>query len=155
MHANRQAKSRRAATIGRPGNAPSKARASGRRGASIKAKDEMAQGPIQNERGGGNVFEDLGLPDASALMAKSELVSHISDVVATRALTDAQGAHALTLARAKYFALTRGDLYGFSFDQLFGFLNALGADIEITVRAPGRSGKRPGIRVAKGRRAGS
>jgi predicted XRE-type DNA-binding protein len=100
------------------------------------------------------VFEDLGLSDAAALLAKSELVSRISDIIAKRGLTQAQAAKVLGVSQPKVSALLRGNLDGFSSDRLFRFLNALGSDIEIAVKPRPRSSKRPAIRVIKERLAG-
>src|SRR5439155_22107085 len=97
----------------------------------------------------GNVFEDLGLQDAAALLAKAELVSRICDIIAKRGLTQAQAAKILGVNQPKVSALMRGNLDGFSSDRLFRFLNALGIDIEIAVKPRARSSKRPRIRVVK------
>jgi|CXWL01.1.fsa_nt_gi predicted XRE-type DNA-binding protein len=106
------------------------------------------------ERSSGNVFEDLGLPDAAALLAKSELVSRICDIIVKRGLTQAQAAEILGVNQPKVSALMRGHLDGFSSDRLFRFLNALGSDIEIAVKPRARSSTRPSIRVVKHRLAG-
>jgi predicted XRE-type DNA-binding protein len=106
------------------------------------------------ERSSGNVFDDLGLPDAAALLAKSELVSRICDIIAKRGLTQAQAAKILGINQPKVSALMRGHLDGFSSDRLFRFLNALGSDIEIAVKPRARSSRRPSIRVVKQRLAG-
>src|SRR6267143_1943720 len=106
------------------------------------------------EHSSGNVFEDLGLPDAAALLAKSELVSRISDIIVERGLTQAQAAKILGVNQPKVSALMRGNLDGFSSDRLFRFLNALGSDIEIAVKPRARSSRRPSIRVVKQRLAG-
>ena len=42
------------------------------------------------ERGSGNVFADLGLPDADAHLVKAELVSRIDDIVRERGITGAE-----------------------------------------------------------------
>lgn len=100
------------------------------------------------------MFEDLGLLDSAALMAKAELVSHISDIIARRGLTQAQAAEILGVNQPKVSALMRGNLDGFSTDRLFRFLNALGSDIEIAVKPRRRASSRPSIRVVKERLAG-
>ena len=106
------------------------------------------------ERGSGNVFEDLGLPDAGALMAKADLVSRISDIIAKRGLSQVQAAKILRVSQPKVSALIRGNLDGFSTDRLFRFLNALGSDIEIAVKPRRRTSTSPSIRVVKERLAG-
>ena len=120
--------------------------------ATVEAKRGGAAPRI--ERGSGNVFEDLGLPDAAALLAKSELVSRICEIIAKRGLTQAQAAKILGVNQPKVSALMRGNLDGFSSDRLFRFLNALGSDIEIAVKPRARSSRRPSIRVVRHRLAG-
>jgi predicted XRE-type DNA-binding protein len=119
-----------------------------------RAKAERKSRSPRNERRGANVFHDLGLPDAAALLAKSELVSRISDIIAVRGLTQAKAAEVLGVSQPKISALLRGNLDGFSTDRLFRFLNALGSDIEIVVRPRRRSPSKGSIRVIKERLAG-
>ena len=124
--------------------------------AGARATDEPRRGGAASriERSSGNVFEDLGLADAAALLAKSELVSRICGIIAKRGLTQAQAAKILGINQPKVSALMRGHLDGFSSDRLFRFLNALGSDIEIAVKPRARSSRRPSIRVVKQRLAG-
>jgi predicted XRE-type DNA-binding protein len=82
----------------------------------------------------GNVFADLGLKNPEELLAKAELVQRISDVIAERKLTQARAARVLGIDQPKVSALLRGRLDGFSLERLFRFLNALGKDVEITIR---------------------
>jgi predicted XRE-type DNA-binding protein len=101
------------------------------------------------ERSSGNVFKDLGLPDAEALLAKAELVSRISDIIRQRGLTQVKAAEILGVSQPKVSALLCGHLDGFSTDRLFRFLNALGSDIEISVKPRRTASRRPAIRVVK------
>jgi predicted XRE-type DNA-binding protein len=123
-------------------------------GRTTKGSSETKKTAIPIERGSGNVFEDLGLPDAAALLAKAELVSRICDIISKRGLTQSQAAKILGVSQPKISALTRGDLDGFSTDRLFRFLNALGKDVEISVKPRARSSKRPAIRVVSEKLAG-
>jgi predicted XRE-type DNA-binding protein len=125
-----------------------------RPGARATADSRRGRVARRFERGSGNVFEDLGLPDAAALQAKAELVSRICDIIVKRGLTQVEAAEILGVNQPKISALMRGNLDGFSSDRLFRFLNALGSDIEIAIRPRTRSSRRPGIRVVKQRLAG-
>ncbi len=102
--------------------------------------------PVPVEPSSGNVFADLGLKDPEELLAKSELVQRIADIIAERKLTQVRAARLLGIDQPKVSALLRGRLDGFSIDRLFRFLNALGDDVEIIVR-PARSGEAAGTRV--------
>ena len=93
-----------------------------------------SEAPIRVERGSGNVFADLGLPNPDLALAKAELVQRIRDIIAERKLTQAKAADLLGLDQPKVSALVRGRVEGYSIDRLFRLLNALGQRVEITVR---------------------
>lgn len=85
--------------------------------------------------GSGNVFAELDLPDAEERLAKAELARQILNLITERRLTQTQAAELLGIDQPKVSALTRGKLSGFSMERLFQFLNALGQDVEITIKA--------------------
>lgn len=84
--------------------------------------------------GSGNVFADLGLPDARQALAKAELARTISGLIEARELKQVEAAEVLGVDPAKVSALVNGRLEGFSTDRLFRFLTLLDCDIEIVVR---------------------
>ena len=86
------------------------------------------------ERGSGDVFADLGFPDADAHLVKAELVSRIDDIVRGRGLTQTEAARLMGLSQPDVSRLLRGDFREYSMERLFRLLNALGRDIEIVVR---------------------
>ncbi len=96
----------------------------------------------------GNVFADLGLPDAEEALAKAELAHKIALVIRERELTQIQSAEILGIDQPKVSALIRGHLAGFSMDRLLRFLLLLGQDIKITVQACPRSRSRARVQVA-------
>ncbi|MBI5507706.1 MAG: XRE family transcriptional regulator [Deltaproteobacteria bacterium] len=100
---------------------------------------------IKIEKGSGNVFRDLNLPDAEGLLAKAELAAQIGAIVARKGLTQVQAARLLGIDQPKVSALMHGRLSGFSTDRLLRFLNALGREVRIVVGA--RAAKHPRIRV--------
>ena len=85
-------------------------------------------------RSSGNVFADLGLPEPEERLTKAELARLIRHAIQRHGLTQSQAAEALGLDQPKVSAITRGVVSGFSTDRLIRLLNALGHDIEITVR---------------------
>lgn len=87
----------------------------------------------------GNVFADLGIPDAEENLAKADLVCQLCDVIAEQKLTQIEAATILGVDQPKVSALIRGKFAGFSIDRLLRFLNALGRDVEIVV-GPARRG---------------
>jgi predicted XRE-type DNA-binding protein len=96
---------------------------------------------IEVEPGSGNVFEDLGLPDAAERLAKAELARVIRKIVADRGWTQRRAAAVLGIAAPDMSDLVRGKLARFSQERLERFLNALDMDIRIQV-APRRKGKK-------------
>jgi predicted XRE-type DNA-binding protein len=82
----------------------------------------------------GNVFEDLGLPDADDRLAKAELARQVGLIVRERGLTQKAAAQILGIDQPKVSALLAGQLSGFSLERLARFLTLLGRDIQIVVR---------------------
>jgi predicted XRE-type DNA-binding protein len=96
------------------------------------------------ERSSGNVFADLGLPDAVELDTKVRLAVAINQRIDAREWTQTRVASVLGINQPKVSALKHYKLEGFSVERLMGFLTALGSDIEIRIRAPKRSSSTPG-----------
>lgn len=87
----------------------------------------------------GNVFADMGLPDAAELDTKARLGAAIHRTVERRRLTQAEVAGALEINQPKVSALLHYKLEGFSVERLMRFLVALGQDVEIVVKAKPRT----------------
>jgi predicted XRE-type DNA-binding protein len=96
----------------------------------------------------GNVFADLGLPQADDLLAKAELAAKVIAEVQRRRLTQSQAAALLGIDQPKISALKQGKLSGFSIERLMRFLLRLGRDVEIQVKARTKSRARARLRVA-------
>ena len=107
----------------------------------------MQSDDIAVERGSGNVFADLGLPDADAHIVKAELVSRIEDIVSQRGMTQTEAARLLGLSQPDVSKLLRGDFRQYSLERLFRLLTTLGRDIEIVIRQP-RSASGGKLRIA-------
>ena len=93
-----------------------------------EVKDKV---PVQH--GSGNVFADLGLPDAEERLAKAALAVRIGEAIQSLRLTQAQAARRLGVDQHKISRLLRGQLSGFSTECLLHFLTLLGRDIEIVI----------------------
>ena len=98
---------------------------------------------IEIERGSGNVFADLGLPDADAHLLKAELVTRIDRIIRQRGLKQVEAAKLMGLSQPDVSRLMRGDFQEYSMERLFRLLNALGRDIDIIIRESktGRPGR--------------
>ena len=84
-------------------------------------------------KGSGNVFADLGFPNAEEMLAKAELARQINDLIRTKKLTQIKAAKLLDIDQPKISSLYRGKLSGFSLERLFKFLTILGQDVTIKV----------------------
>lgn len=83
--------------------------------------------------GSGNVFEDLGLPDADDRLLKAQLAQRIQQLIEQKDMTQSEIAPVLGLDQHKVSNLMRGRLSGFSVERLFGILNRLGYNIEVHI----------------------
>ena len=99
------------------------------------------------ERGSGNVFADLDLPDADGHLLKAELVSRIDAIIRQRGITQTEAARLLGLTQPDVSRLLRGDFREYSLERLFRLLTKLGRDIVIVIRMP-RSATGGKLRIA-------
>lgn len=95
---------------------------------------------VKIERGGGNVFADLGRPDAEGHLLKAELVTQIDEIVRARRLTQTQAAELLGLSQPDVSRLLRGHFRDYSVERLLRLLMMLGRDVDIVIRKPKRRG---------------
>lgn len=95
----------------------------------------------------GNVFADLGLPDAEEMLTKAQIVSRIAEIIDRRGLNQAEAAAVLGVDQPKVSALLRGRLKGFSIERLFRFLTALGMEVEIVIRERDQTDRCAGVHV--------
>lgn len=103
---------------------------------------------IEVETGTGNVFADLGLPDAEKLKVKSGLVVEIVKAVRRLDLTQEEAAQRMGLTQPKISALLRGDFTNFSERKLMDCLNRIGYDVEIRVKRANRRAGRLTLAIA-------
>ena len=84
--------------------------------------------------GSGNVFQDLGRPDAAEKKAKVQLAIAINDAIRERGLKQRDAAALLGCVQPEVSALAHLRLAGFSLGRLMEFLTALDRDVEIGIR---------------------
>jgi predicted XRE-type DNA-binding protein len=102
---------------------------------------------IEVEEGSGNIFADLGLPNAEERIAKAALAFRLAGVIRAQRLTQANAARILGIDQPKISRLLRGQLSGFSTERLMQFLTLLGRDVEIVIKRAPRSRRRGRVRV--------
>lgn len=98
-------------------------------------------------RGTGNVFADLGFPDAADRQAKLRLAYALNQVLEERKLSQADAAKVLRVTQPKISALRHYKLAGFSVERLMNLLTAVDQDVEIVIRRKPRSRKTGRISV--------
>jgi predicted XRE-type DNA-binding protein len=86
---------------------------------------------MEFEVSSGNVFKDLGFPDAEELKIKSGLAVEITRAVRRLGLTQQDAGRQMGISQAKVSCLIRGDFSNLSESKLMECLNHLGYDIEI------------------------
>ena len=89
---------------------------------------------VEVEIGSGNVFADLGLPNAEKLKVKSGLVIEITRAMRRLGLTQEEAGRRMGIPQPKVSGMMRGDFTNLSERKLMDCLNRLGYDIEIKVR---------------------
>jgi len=88
---------------------------------------------IAHEVSSGNIFADLGYPDAEERLAKVDLAIQINSLIRQKKLIPIRAAKFLGIDQPQMLALSKGVLSDFSLERLFRFLTILGQDITIKV----------------------
>ena len=88
------------------------------------------------ERGSGNIFADLGRPDAETHLLKAQLVTRIERIIRQHKLKQVEAAALLGLSQPDVSRLLRGNFREYSVERLLCLLTALGRDVEIVIHEP-------------------
>lgn len=94
-------------------------------------------------RSSGNIFADLGRPDAESHLLKAEVVAEIYRLATERKLTQERVGKLLGISQPEVSRLFKGHFREYSVERLIGFLTAFDRDVEIVVK-PHRRTKRAG-----------
>jgi predicted XRE-type DNA-binding protein len=89
-----------------------------------------------HEAGSGNVFADVGVPNATEHLVKAQLVFKIDGLMKDRGLKQTDAAELFGVKQPDVSKMLRGDFRQFSVERLLRFLVALGQDVEIVVKQP-------------------
>lgn len=89
---------------------------------------------VEVHHGSGNVFADLGLPDAEKLKIKTGLVIEIRKAMRNLGLTQQEAAKRMGITQPKVSDMLRGDFTNLSERKLMDCLTRFGYDVEIKVR---------------------
>ena len=86
-------------------------------------------------RSSGNVFKDVGFPDAEAehLRVRADLLIQIQQTLKARGLKQAEAARLLGVTQPRVSDLVRGRIDLFSVDSLIDMLARLGVRVKVVV----------------------
>src|SRR5450756_1911339 len=97
-----------------------------------------------HEIGSGNIFADLGLPNAEEHLLKASLVVQLNRLIKARKLTQVAAAKLIGVKQPDLSNILRDHYHGFSLERLMRMLTVFNQDIEITVRPRRRKSKEAG-----------
>lgn len=100
----------------------------------------MGGSDLELVEGSGNVFRDLGDPDADLKQAKAVLAARIIAVLDERGLSVREAAATGRFAAADFSRVRAADLGRFTLDRLMRILAALDGDLRVTLRIDRRHG---------------
>jgi predicted XRE-type DNA-binding protein len=94
-----------------------------------------------HEIGSGNIFADLGLPNAKEHRLKAALVVQLKRLIAEQGLTQTAVAKLVAIKQPDLSKLLRGQFRAVSVEKLMRMLTAFDQDVEITVRPHRKRGE--------------
>ena len=100
------------------------------------------------ETGSGNVFKDLGLPNADEHLVKAQLVFKIDTIMKDRGLKQVDAAALFGVRQPDISKMLRGEFRQFSVERLLRFLVALDQDVEIIVKPHQGKHSTPALHVS-------
>lgn len=102
----------------------------------------MSADKLAYEKSSGNVFADMGLEDAEALMVRAQLGQAVRKILEDQKKKQREIATLLGIGQAEVSKLMSGKYHLFSEGRLLGFLNRLNQKIIIHIE-PRQQGEQP------------
>jgi predicted XRE-type DNA-binding protein len=87
-------------------------------------------------RGGGNVFADAGIPNATEHMLKARVVVVIMREIKRQQLNQKEAADMMGIKQPDVSRILRGDFAGFGLERLLRLVQKLGSDVDIKISRP-------------------
>jgi predicted XRE-type DNA-binding protein len=92
-------------------------------------------------RGSGNIFADLGLPNAEEHQLKAALVVQLKRLMAEREITQTEAAKMVDMKQPDLSKVLRGHFKLVSVEKLMRMLTAFDQDVEITIKPHRKRGE--------------
>ncbi len=105
------------------------------------------------EVGSGNVFKDIGVPNAEEHLVKAQLVFKIDGIMKKRRMKQTDAATLFGIRQPDVSKMLRGEFRQFSVERLLRFLVKLDQDVEIVVRDHSDKRTSPQLHVSYGKAA--
>ncbi len=83
---------------------------------------------IEFEKGSGNVYADLGFPDADEMLRKAELATEIGRIIKSRRWTQQKAAEVIGTPQPELSAMLRGHFRGIGKTEMLEYLTRLARD---------------------------
>ena len=96
---------------------------------------------IKIERGSGNIFADLGIPDPETHLLKAEIIVELARLCEERKLSQQGAGKLMGISQPEVSRLFRGHFREYSVERLMGFLTDFNRDVEIVVRPRKKAGR--------------
>lgn len=97
---------------------------------------------LEVHEGAGNIFAELGLPDAETHFLKAQLVAELYRMTNELGLSQVKAGEVMGISQPEVSRMFKGNFREYSVERLMGFLTAFNNDVEIVVRP--RRAKSPG-----------
>lgn len=94
----------------------------------------------------GNVFADIGMPEADTHVLKAELVRRIGFLIDAAKLTQSQAAERMSMSQPDVSKMLKGQFRPISLERLLRCLVALGQSVTIDVAPSSGQSVKPAIR---------
>jgi|SRR4051794_5775657 predicted XRE-type DNA-binding protein len=93
----------------------------------------MSNDDFELVRGSGNVFRDMGFPEADILQAKSTLAAKIIGVLDDKGISVRRAQELTGFAAADFSRVRQAKVQRFTIDRLLAMLVKLNADVEVSI----------------------
>jgi predicted XRE-type DNA-binding protein len=101
----------------------------------------MTKRKIEINKGSGNIFADLDLPNPEQRLLKASIVAELFRLIKDRGLTQVKAAKLVGVTQPDLSHLLRGDFDDYSAERLMKMLTVFEQDIEIVMKPHRRAGK--------------